>query len=431
MEQTKKCHITYEERIIIEDMLTRRQSFYAIGQKLGRSTSTISREVRNRRKFYKSSGNDCVNLRNCVQKLLCGGTNCSKLCRTCKRCTHVCPTYKKLECIKIISPPYTCNSCPKFYGCHLDRYRYEAKFAQNQYKELLIDRRAGFDLTLGELERINLLVSPLIKNGQSPYHIAQTMREQLPVSESTIRRMINSCELDARNIDLRNKVKRKQRNHNKNQKVLSISKIGRLYQDYLTYVEETDCSAVEMDCVEGKKEEKATLLTLHFPQYKLQLAFIMDDQTSANVIYILDVLEEVLGKELFRLLFSVILTDNGHEFADIPGMERSIYSGQRSKIFFCEPNRSNEKGHCENNHKYIRYVIPKGTSLEPYSQSDISLMMDHINSYKRKSLYGKCPYEAARSVLPEDFFLLLGLELIPPEQVLLQPRLLKKSRISD
>lgn len=116
---------------------------------------------------------------------------------------------------------------------------------------------------------------------------------------------------------------------------------------------------------------------------------------------------------------------------DIYGMERSIYGGTRSKIFFCEPNRSDEKGHCENNHKYIRYVIPKGTSLESYSQKDISLMMDHINSYKRKSLFGKCPYEAARTILPEDFFLLLGLEQIPPERVILQPRLLKQNRISD
>ena len=184
-----------------------------------------------------------------------------------------------------------------------------------------------------------------------------------------------------------------------------------------------------MDCVEGAKEDKAVLLTLHFTSFKLQLAIIMDEQTAKNVVSALDKIEEALGSELFKSLFQVILTDNGSEFTDISGMERSIKGGKRTKIFFCEPNRSDEKGHCENNHKYIRYVIPKGTSLEPFSQSDISLVMNHINSYRRKSLFGKSPYEVAANILPQDFFILLGLELIAPQEVVLTPKLLSYKRL--
>ena len=426
-----KKRITYEERVLIEDMLNQQQSFYAIAQKLERSVSTISREIRNRRVFYRSNGNDCLIKKDCHARKMCGSNACSKACKTCMHCKKHCPNYIKMECDHVINTPYVCNGCRKTHVCSMDRYFYNSKEAQENYRKLLVDRRSGFDLTLYELEQINTLVSPCIQNGQSPYHIKQTLQEQLAVSESTLRRLIDSCELDARNIDLRCKVKRKQRNHNKTTKSLPVSKIGHQYKDYLIYIEAHDCSVVEMDCVEGKQDEKATLLTLHFYQYKLQLAFIMDEHTCEYVVHTLDVLEETLGRELYELLFSVILTDNGHEFMDIYGMERSIYGGTRSKIFFCEPNRSDEKGHCENNHKYIRYVIPKGTSLESYSQKDISLMMDHINSYKRKSLFGKCPYEAARTILPEDFFLLLGLEQIPPERVILQPRLLKQSRISN
>ena len=310
----------------------------------------------------------------------------------------------------------------------MERYRYKTKTAESRYRELLVERRSGFDVTLGELEHINSLVSPRLKNGQSPYHIKQTLQDELPVSESTLRRMIDSCELDARNIDLRNKVKRKQWNHRNlhNETGMKMSKPGHLYKDYLAYIAENDCSIVEMDCVEGKQDENATLLTLHFKDFKMQLAFIMDQHTAENVVTVLDMLEETLETELFRMMFPVILTDNGHEFSDILAMERSIYGGQRTKVFFCEPNRSDEKGHCENNHKYIRYIIPKGTSLEPYSQRDISLMMNHVNSLKRKSLFGRSPYEAAMNVLPEDFFTLLGLEQIPPEQLILHPKLLKK-----
>ena len=420
--------ITYEERIIIEDMLRRKKSLYAIAKELNRTVSTISREIRNRREKIPTHDNDCDNKRDCYRKNACGSISCKRDCRKCNKCMNHCPDYKQIQCDSVQKSPYVCNGCTKFAYCQLDKYQYKAKTANNKYRELLVERRSGYDLTLGELERINSLVSPRIVDGQSPYHIKQTLQDELPVSESTLRRMINSCELDARNIDLRNKVKRKQRNHRNSNKEngITVSKIGHLYKDYLVYIDENDCSAVEMDCVEGSKDSNATLLTLHFADFKMQLAFIMDNQTSENVVTILDILEQSLGTELFKVMFPVILTDNGHEFSDISGMERSIYGGQRTKIFFCEPNRSDEKGHCENNHKYIRYIIPKGTSLEIYSQSDISLMMNHINSLKRKSLFGNSPYEAAMNVFPEDFFLLLGLEQIPPEQIILTPKLIKR-----
>ena len=202
-------------------------------------------------------------------------------------------------------------------------------------------------------------------------------------------------------------------------------KEGKHYEDYLEYIKEHDVMAVQMDCVEGFKEDSATLLTLHFPAFSMQIAILMPEHTAGAVVNALDLVETAVGTDTFRDVFEVILTDNGMEFTNIAGMERSIKGGRRTKIFFCEPNRSDEKGSCENNHKLIRYVIPKGTSLEQFTQEDISLMMNHINSYARKSLFGKTPYDIAKRVLPEDFFDMLGLYEIPPEQVLLKPALLK------
>ena len=59
-------------------------------------------------------------------------------------------------------------------------------------------------------------------------------------------------------------------------------------------------------------------------------------------------------------------------------------------------------------------------------QEDISLMMNHINSYKRNELMGKTPYEVGRFMMPPDFCVALGLEEIAHEKVILTPKLLQQ-----
>lgn len=206
---------------------------------------------------------------------------------------------------------------------------------------------------------------------------------------------------------------------------MKVIKDGHKYEDYLKFIEENDVSVWQMDCVEGTKEDAGAILTLHSPEFHLQLLFILKEHTSKCVVDMLDTLEFALGYDIYSHVFEVILTDNGHEFSDLAGMETSIAGGiRRSRVFYCEPNRSDQKGACEENHKMVRYVIPKGTSIDKYMQWDMTLLTNHLNSYPRRSLYGKCPYEVAMRYLPEDFFILIGLERIAAEKVLLQPSLL-------
>lgn len=151
---------------------------------------------------------------------------------------------------------------------------------------------------------------------------------------------------------------------------------------------------------------------------------MLERHDSASVTAMLDRIETSLGKDLFTSAFPLILTDNGTEFSDISGMERSVFGGKRTTIYFCEPNRSDQKGQCENNHKLFRRIIPKGTSIERLMQTDMTLITNHINSYVRKSLFGKSPYSLAMAILPEDFFFLLGLDQLPATEVMLTPELL-------
>lgn len=426
-----KKHLTEDDRTRIETLLNEQMSIRYIAERLDKSPSTISREIKLHTADSKTCSCDCIYFYECKNMNVCGSKSCKKQCRNCGKAKKYCTDYSKSYCDRLEdSKLKLCNGCTRPYNCHFSKRYYKASKAQREYKDTLVNSRNGYDLTAEELIAIDETVSPLIKNGQSVYHIAQT--NDLKVSESTLRRMINSCELEARNIDLRNAVKRRKRQKRpKDYKTMKVIKDGHKYEDYLKFIESNPIEIPQMDCVEGSKDSKAVLLTLFFPVTRLQLAFILEEQTSENVVACLDMLEEILGPELFKEMIPYIITDNGHEFADIDGMQRSINGGNRCFIYFCEPNHPEQKGGCEKNHEFIRYVIKKGTSIEPYSQADINLMMDHINSYKRKELHGKSPHELAKLMYPEDFVNLLGLEEIAPNDIILTPKLLKKSDSSD
>ena len=80
----------------------------------------------------------------------------------------------------------------------------------------------------------------------------------------------------------------------------------------------------------------------------------------------------------------------------------------------------------EKNHEYIRYVIPKGNSLDPYDQKDATVLMNHINSEARDSLNGCTPFKLSKMLLNNNLHRLLKLKEIAPDQVTLKPSLLKK-----
>lgn len=73
-----------------------------------------------------------------------------------------------------------------------------------------------------------------------------------------------------------------------------------------------DLAEVQMDTVIGTKGGKC-LLTIHFVESSLMLAFLRDANTSQSVIDIINGLDQVLGEELFSKLFPYILTDSGSE----------------------------------------------------------------------------------------------------------------------
>lgn len=433
-----RSHLTIVDRSKIEYGLDKNHSIRAIAKEIGKCPTTVMREIQRNGSFYTEKDlNDCAYRDSCTQTGVCGRIDCkakcSKRCR--KTCFKTCSLYMKVQCEKIQSAPYVCNGCSsKSVGnCPFDKCFYRAEAAQKLADETLHEKNSGYDMTLTELQEIDRIITPGILKGQSPYHVVQSNQDKLSVSVSTVYRLIADGAIGAKSIDLKEKVKRRPRNSQRQKKHaarIRELKLGRLYEDYLAYMEEHDVMHPQMDCVEGVRDESCAILTLHWPDVKMQLGFYLESKDMWHVVGVFDELEQILGTELFQMMFPVILTDNGVEFDDILGMERSVYDSnvKRTHIFFCEPNRSDEKGACENNHKRVRDIFPKGTPLAGFTQEEVTLAFNNINSYRRNSQFGKCPYEMARLVFPEEFFDLLGLYQIKDTEVELTPKLIKNFR---
>ena len=152
----------------------------------------------------------------------------------------------------------------------------------------------------------------------------------------------------------------------------------------------------------------------------------MRDGKADTVVEQFDMLTGLLGVDKFKMIFPVILTDNGSEFKHTRELEANEDGKKRTKIFYCDPQASWQKPKIEKNHEFIRYVLPKGKSLNPYTQEDMVLLMNNINSTRRELLNNKSPYEITDRKEILEMMELLGLHQLPADEVNLTPDLLKK-----
>jgi IS30 family transposase len=291
---------------------------------------------------------------------------------------------------------------------------------------MLVESRQGANISEGELLELDGFVSPLIKNGQSVCHIFANNPDCLNISESSVYRYVANGLLNADNLDMPRVVRFKPRKSKPvEHKVDSGCRIGRNFLDYGKFIEETGAAAVEMDTLKGGVSGKV-LLTLIFKSCDFMLAFLRERNTSKTVIDHFNWLYELLGAEIFKKLFPVILTDNGSEFSNPKALELDAAWNRRTHIFYCDPYASWQKPNVELNHEFIRKILPKGVSMNALTQDDVNLMMSHINSYSREKLNNKSPIDLFDFLYGEGLARKLGQAKIPPNEILLKPSLLKK-----
>ena len=141
----------------------------------------------------------------------------------------------------------------------------------------------------------------------------------------------------------------------------------------------------EMDTVIGKKgESKHSLLVLTERRTRDEIVVLLYEHTMQAVVRALDCIEKKWGN-LFSEVFKTITVDNGTEFSDCKGIESSILTeGKRTKVYYCHPYSSYERGSNENQNRLVRRKIPKGTNFDDKTIEEIQEVEDWINNYPRE-----------------------------------------------
>lgn len=418
----KNLHLTVQERIIIEKGIENGSTKAAIALTIGKDKSTVGKEIKKHRELvHKSSYKiNCANMKNCSHNHVCDN----------------CADFKPFTCNRRDRSPGACNGCSKYTHCRYDKYRYKADFSHKKYREDLVDSRTGINMSYEECKAMADIIVPLIKAGHSPYHIV-TNHPELNISEKTLYNYIENGifrEFGLLDIDLRIKTKRKitKKASNKYKKREDKKYLnGRTYDDFINYTAENkNLSVVEMDTVYNNGSTGPFMQTFKFLDYSFMFIVYQEEKTAKSMVEGVNLLEKILGKDLFSEEVAIIKTDRGSEFCDAEGFEKKENESRRTRIFYCDPMASGQKGSLENNHKEIRYICPKENDLKDLglnSQEKANLIISHINSQSKEHLKGKSPLEVMEFMNPALYqkFKDFGIERINKDNIVLKPYLLK------
>lgn len=375
--QNSFSYLTLEERRIILAGITNGSTKTAIAQTIGKDKSTIGKEI----KLHRSLTHKCKMPLECSHY---------KKCVYGRQCTFDCPDYSPFHCSRRDRSPGACNGCPNWPRCRFDKYQYSPEKAYRDYRTTLIDSREGVNLTVQEAKQMTAVIAPLLKQGQSPYQIV-TNHPELGISEKTLYNYIENDVFheiaDITVLDLRRQVSRKlSKKKAKTYKKRTDRKYleGRTYKEYQSYLSDhPEVFVVQMDTVYNDETNGPFLQTFKFVRAGFLLALYHDGKTSSSMKEGIDILEGLLGAELFRKYVHVLLTDRGAEFSAAEAMETSRDGTRRTRVFYCDPMQSGQKGTLENKHIELRYILPKEADLKELGltcQTRLNLVLSHLNS---------------------------------------------------
>ncbi len=275
---------------------------------------------------------------------------------------------------------------------------YSPDISEKKYRYNLSAK--GQPLKIGnDLDFSDYIEFKIIKEKYSPEAVLGEIKShglnfKTMISKSTLYRYIDSgIFLTVTNKDL--PVKRNKFKHKYHRIKPSRAPKGKSIEQRPIYINSRDFFGDwEMDCVEGKKGTKKTLLVFTERKTRYEIIVLMKDKTTASVVKAIDKIERQLGSRKFKNVFRSITVDNGSEFQDFNGIERSVLTkSKRTRVFYCHPYSSYERGSNENQNKLIRRHYPKGFDFTTVSAAEIRKVEKWINNYPRKIFDYYCSSE--------------------------------------
>ena len=263
--------------------------------------------------------------------------------------------------------------------------RYSADKAEIKDREMLKEK--GSQIKLGnDYEYAEYLERKIIEEKLSPkavlgYIKMHNIQFNTTISVNTLYSYIRKgyfSRLEMKHLTRGNQKKKKQhvRVNKRAPKGISIEKRPIEILERITF------GHWEMDCVCGPTKQSLLVLTERLTRKEIIMP--IRTQSSTAVVKALNRLEHSYGKQ-FKRIFRTITVDNGTEFSNCQGIEKSIYGkGQRTKVYYCHPYSSWERGTNERINREIRRLIPKGTDLAQFSETQIQAVEEWVNNYPRE-----------------------------------------------
>lgn len=400
---TKNKHLTFDDRIALGNCLQRAMNLTDTAKYLHCSIATVKKEIdRNKElKINQRYRNLCGLKRQCERHHVCGNMNCIHLCsrciNSCTNCNEHCKEFTlNPHCKKLKHLCGVCNGCDSFKDCKLNKWLYSPNTAYAKYLTNLSQGHKGVRLTKEEAIKFSHFLKPRLEKNLSLDVIKSQFPEQFPYSIQSVYNWVNNRVLPGiDNIMLPRKVRYTKRKSTNKEVLYSRSYLeNRYYSDFISYITDHPYEEViEMDSVEGKNHS-SYIMTLLFRRSNFMLAFKLKDHTSNRIIEVFDWIKEQLGTDVFKQTFPIILTDRGSEFSNPNGIEMDKDTNELlTHVFYCDSRQSQQKGKIEKNHEELRKIFPKGFDFNSITQDELNKALSHINSYPRKLLNYKSPYD--------------------------------------